>query len=173
MLSVQMKNSVQRGLFHPDDIKTLGLNTSISSSSVGPGPMSAPLPGLTRKSSKSSLSSLSPLNSLGPASGGQFSAGASNHPRTGSFAGSAGRADAKNFLSQVEFDKYAEDDDEDYEDVFGKVNTTCKWFVLSSSITLSISFTSAAGQPMQTLQLNTRLSSKSWVRIVCSSKTQS
>ncbi|KAF9046366.1 hypothetical protein BJ165DRAFT_1527473 [Panaeolus papilionaceus] len=141
----KMKNSVQRGLFHPDDIKTLGLNTSISSSSVGPGPMSAPLPGLTRKSSKSSLSSLSPLNSLGPASGGQFSAGASNHPRTGSFAGSAGRADAKNFLSQVEFDKYAEDDDEDYEDVFGKVNTT------------------SAGQPMQTLQLNTRLSSKSWL----------
>ncbi|PPR05399.1 hypothetical protein CVT24_008013 [Panaeolus cyanescens] len=140
----KMKNSLQRGLFHPDDIKTLGLNTSISSSSVGPGPLSAPLPGLNRKSSRSSLSSLSPLNSLGPASGGHFSAGASNHPRTGSFVGSAGRAEAKNMLSQIEFDKYAEDDDEDYEDVFGKVNTT------------------SAGQPMQTLQLNTRLSSKSW-----------
>ena len=37
----------------------------------------------------------------------------------------------------------AEDDDEDYEDVFGKANGT-------------------AAQPMQTLQLNTRLSNKSW-----------
>ena len=49
--------------------------------------------------------------------------------------------------SQPEFGKYAEnDDDEDYDDVFGKpANGT-------------------TSQSMQTLQLNTRLSNKSWVR---------
>ena len=47
----------------------------------------------------------------------------------------------------VEGNDDAEDDDEDYEDVFGKANGT-------------------SSQPMQTLQLNTRLSNKSWVGLL-------
>ncbi|KAF8194145.1 hypothetical protein BJ912DRAFT_1021429 [Pholiota molesta] len=52
---------------------------------------------------------------------------------------------AKKAAHQAEFGKYAEDDEEDYEDVFGKVNAT------------------SMEQPLQTLQLNTRLSDKSWL----------
>ena len=74
------------------------------------------------------------------------------HARSSSFAGnlgemrtsSMGQAEARKLLNQQEFGKYAEDDDEDYDDVFGKPNGTM------------------AGSG-QTLQLNTRLSNKSWV----------
>ena len=55
---------------------------------------------------------------------------------------SFGREQARRL--QKDIDKYAEADDEDYEDVFGKANGT-------------------SSHPMQTLQLNTRLSNKSWV----------
>ena len=57
-----------------------------------------------------------------------------------------GRSDTRVLQAQTEFDKYAEDDEEDYEDVFGKLNGTTVEHVT------------------QTLQLNTRLSDKSWVR---------
>ncbi|EAU85791.2 STE/STE11/cdc15 protein kinase [Coprinopsis cinerea okayama7 len=51
------------------------------------------------------------------------------------------------FKNQAEFGKYTEDDDDDdYDDVFGKPNSNI-----------------ATGMSMQTLQLNTRLSSKSWL----------
>jgi serine/threonine protein kinase len=134
----KMKNSVRRGLFHPDDIKTLGIAPN------SPGPMSAPLPGLSRKPSRPSLS---PAGPNGPPPGSLRS-----HSRSSSFVGSGssnsgsfGRSEAKRVGSSHEFDKYAEGDDEDYDDVFGKVNGT----------TLE--------QPMQTLQLNTRHSNKSWL----------
>ena len=110
-----MKNNVRRGLFHPDDIKIIGL------SSIAPGPLSAPLPSLSRKSSRPSIS---PLGSLGPS----FS---HSHSRSGSLAaplgsaGSFGHAEAKKLQNQTEFGKYTEDDEEDYEDVFGKPNATC------------------------------------------------
>ena len=128
-----MKNSVRGGLFHPKDIKTFGLQPP------SPGPMTAPLPGLNHRRSRPSLS----IISAGPASG---PASARAHSRSSSFVGndSFGREQAKRL--QADFDKYAEDDDEDYEDVFGKANGT-------------------SAQPMQTLQLNTRLSNKSWVRV--------
>ena len=58
---------------------------------------------------------------------------------------SFGREQARRL--QKDIDKYAEADDEDYEDVFGKANGT-------------------SSHPMQTLQLNTRLSNKSWVNQV-------
>lgn len=110
-----MKNSVRRGLFHPDDIKTLGITPS------SPGPMSAPLPGLSRKPSRPSLS---PAGPNGPLPGSLRS-----HSRSSSFVGSGssgsgsfGRSEAKRVASSHEFDKYAEEDDEDYDDVFGKVN---------------------------------------------------
>lgn len=41
--------------------------------------------------------------------------------------GSFGRAEAKKAQNQAEFGKYAEDDEEDYEDVFGKLNATCEF----------------------------------------------
>ncbi|KAG5635282.1 hypothetical protein H0H81_011830, partial [Sphagnurus paluster] len=138
----KMKNSVRRGLFHPDDIKTLGLTPTVNP------PLSAPLPGLARKSSLSSLNLISPAGpSFGPQSAAPQLQG--SHSRSSSFAanpgsGSFGRAEARRIQNQS-FGKYAEDDDEDYEDVFGKLN--------GSSI----------GHPIQTLQLNTRLSNKSWL----------
>jgi hypothetical protein len=122
-----MKNSVRRGLFHPDDIKILGL-------SGHPGPMSAPLPGLSKKSSRPSLSPLisSTVPSFGPASA---TAARRAHSRSPSFAGHAssgsgsfGRSEARRIQSQSGFDKYTEDDDEDYEDVFGKPNANGKSF---------------------------------------------
>ncbi|KAI0683103.1 kinase-like protein [Earliella scabrosa] len=126
----KMKNSVRRGLFHPNDIKTFGLQPP------SPGPMTAPLPGLTHRRSRPSLSIIANGTTSGPAS-------ARAHSRSSSFVGneSFGREQARRL--QADFDKYAEDDDEDYEDVFGKANGT-------------------SAQPMQTLQLNTRLSNKSW-----------
>ena len=113
-----MKNNVRRGLFHPDDIKIIGL------SNVAPGPVSAPLPSLSRKPSRPSIS---PLGSLGPSSASSYS-----HSRTSSLAtplsaGSFGHAEAKKLQNQTEFGKYTEDDEEDYEDVFGKPNATCEF----------------------------------------------
>ena len=111
---LQMKNNVRRGLFHPDDIKIIGL------SNVAPGPVSAPLPSLSRKPSRPSIS---PLGSIGPSSASSYT-----HSRTGSLAtpGSFGHAEAKKLQNQTEFGKYTEDDEEDYEDVFGKPNATCE-----------------------------------------------
>ncbi|KAH7920294.1 hypothetical protein BV22DRAFT_1198990 [Leucogyrophana mollusca] len=133
----KLKNSVRRGLFHPDDIKVFGLTPS------SPGPMSAPLPSLSRKPSRPSLSPISGVP--GPTMGSVRS-----HSRTSSFvgsngSGSFGRSDARRITSQSEIDKYAEEDDEDYDDVFGKPGL------------------STMEQPIQTLQLNTRLSNKSWL----------
>ncbi|KDR82414.1 hypothetical protein GALMADRAFT_220413 [Galerina marginata CBS 339.88] len=132
----KMKNSVRRGLFHPDDIKTIGLTAA-----AGPAPLSAPLPSLSRKPSRPSIN---PLGSLGPTSGSHTRSGSLVSAPLGS-SGSFGRDEAKKLQNQAEFGKYTEDDEEDYEDVFGKPNA------------------SSTGQPMQTLQLNTRLSDKSWL----------
>lgn len=131
-----MKNSFRKGLFHPDDIKTFALN------SVGPGPLSAPLPNLVKKPSRPSLS---PIRL--PGSGNQPPASMrSTHSRSSSFAagtlssngGSFGRADARRVQSAsgTEFDKYAEEDDEDYEDVFGKQNGNSACYVSYSSFVL-------------------------------------
>ncbi|KAJ6602259.1 hypothetical protein B0H10DRAFT_2178892 [Mycena sp. CBHHK59/15] len=161
----KMKNSFRQGLFHPDDIKTFGLGRA------PPGPLSAPiLSNLFSRSTSDPKPARSPLNPLvaaapqnGPASAsasnlntsGKVSPAASlrrlSHSRSSSFAGtgiglggSVGRAEARRALNEAEFGKYAEDDDEDYEDVFGKPNG------------------STLGQSAA-LQLNTRLSNKSWL----------
>jgi hypothetical protein len=104
-----MKNTGRR-LFHPDDIKTFGLG------STAPGPMSAPLPGLRKQGSRSSSS---PSGTIGatPLPAAPASAGPAN-------SGSFGRLEAQRLRNQTGFDKYAEEDDEDYEDVFGKLNST-------------------------------------------------
>ncbi|KAG1822659.1 uncharacterized protein BJ212DRAFT_1444950 [Suillus subaureus] len=113
--------------------------------SGSPGPISAPLPSLSRKASRPSLS---PISGMGLPPTGSIR----SHSRSSSFVGSGssasgsfGRVEAKRAASHAEFGKYAEDDDEDYDDIFGKPGGT----------TLE--------QPMQTLQLNTRLSNKSWL----------
>ncbi|KAF8627476.1 hypothetical protein AX17_006288 [Amanita inopinata Kibby_2008] len=131
----KLKNPVRRGLFHPDDIKVYSFG------STPPGPKSAPLPNLNRKVSRSS-----PGLSNGPTpvlSTGSHSRSPSITGNVGSF----GRSEAHHLRNQtdVEFGKYTEGEDEDYDDVFGKPNGT------------------ASDQPMQTLQLNTRLSNKSWL----------
>ena len=107
-----MRNSVRRGLFHPDDIKVLGISPS------SPGPKSAPLPGLARKASRSSI------NPAGQ--NGLPSSHARSHSRSSSFvgsngSGSFGHSEARRAASSHEFDKYAEEDNEDYDDIFGKV----------------------------------------------------
>ncbi|KAF4577422.1 hypothetical protein EYR36_005410 [Pleurotus pulmonarius] len=144
------KNSSRRGLFHPDDIKTYGINN------VSPGPLSAPLPSLERKPSRPSLSQIPSHPSHGPASARATSSHSRSSSHMGSFAngggsgpsseaGSMGRGEGRRQHEMGVFGKYAEDEEEDYEDVFGKANGT------------------AAEHVMQTLQLNTRLSNKSWL----------
>ena len=49
-----------------------------------------------------------------------MASGTSNTPYAGPSSGSFGRSEARRLHSQPEFGKYAEDDDEDYDDVFGK-----------------------------------------------------
>jgi len=121
-----MKNSVRRGLFHPDDIKTVGLTAS-------PAPMSAPLLGLQRKSSRRGINVISGPSI--PPFGPSPALGLVTHSRSASLAGSIGsggsfgRAEARRLHNQAEFGKYAEDDDDNYEDVFGKVNGTGKRFL--------------------------------------------
>ncbi|KAI0927507.1 hypothetical protein AcV5_008028 [Taiwanofungus camphoratus] len=137
MADFKIRNSFRRGLFHPDDIKTVGLGPP------SPGPLTAPLPSLAHRRSRPSLSPV--ISGSGLPSG---PSGGRSHTRSSSAVGtdsrSFGRADSRRFPSQPEFGKYAEDDDEDYDDVFGKANGT-------------------SSHPIQTLQLNTRLSNKSWL----------
>ncbi|KAH9950642.1 kinase-like protein [Amylocystis lapponica] len=135
----KLRNSFRRGLFHPDDIKTFGLSSS------SPGPKTAPLPDLSHRRSRPSLNAIPPP-STPTAPNGPVSA--QPHARSASYVGSSsgsfGRSQARRIPSQHVFGKYAEDDDEDYDDVFGKANGT-------------------TSHPIQTLQLNTRLSNKSWL----------
>lgn len=150
---------MRRGLFHPDDIKTVGLT------STTPGPLSAPLPTLMRKASRPSLSPVTTPNStFGPSS-----AGLATHSRSASLAaplgsgGSFGRTAGRGLQNHAEFGKYAEDDDEDYEDVFGKLNGTGMFRPYSATFSHIVNWDVAIEHTMQTLQLNTRLSNKSWV----------
>lgn len=110
---LQMKNSFRRGLFHPDDIKTVGLMPP------SPGPKTAPLPSLSHKPSRPALNPIPQSAGVTPGRG---------HHRSSSFvgsgSGSAGRAEARRLYSQPEFGKYTEDDDEDYDDIFDKANGT-------------------------------------------------
>lgn len=117
-----MKNTNKRGLFHPNDIKTLGIRAA------SPGPRTAPLPDTSTPSTraKPSISPVSTKQPLPPSLG-------RSHSRSSSFAGSVGRAEARRLKSQSEFGKYTEEDDEDYEDVFGKVNNTGEFLIVDIS----------------------------------------
>ncbi len=128
-----MKTSVRRGLFHPDDIKTVGL------APPSPGPKTAPLPdigvgraprGHSRQQNPVLPSSASASPFIAPTS-----LAVRSHSRSPSLAGSSsgsfGKSEARR-LASSEFDKYAEDDDEDYDDVFGKPNGSCARFFFPS-----------------------------------------
>ncbi|KAM6494311.1 hypothetical protein JOM56_010672, partial [Amanita muscaria] len=133
------KNHNKKGLFHPDDIKVYSFG------STSPGPRSAPLPALNRKASRASLGPLI-TTATGPLPGPASSNG--SHGRASSITGSAGsfgRSEARQLHGQteLEFEKYAEEEEEDYDDVFGKPN--------------------GANHSIQALQLHTRLSNKSWL----------
>ncbi|KAL4249212.1 non-specific serine/threonine protein kinase [Abortiporus biennis] len=136
----KMKNSFRRGLFHPNDIKTIGIGPP------SPGPKTAPLPGLAHRRSRPSISPIV-APSPGPSSAHHSAHGRSSSyvgpsgPSTGSF----GRTEARRLTSQPEFGKYTEDEEEDYDDVFGKL------------------LNGSTSQKEQTLQLHTRLSNKSWL----------
>lgn len=157
----KMKNSVRKGLFHPDDLKTLGLGGLTTS----PGPKTAPLPdmsgvgdgvkrsfssgsgsasgsGSRGKASRPSLSPLAPTSSALYSGSQPLSASSAvrshshSHSRSSSLVGSAngsfgkegaGKLKGHSDLMQDEFGKYAEDDDEDYDDVFGKPNGGCEF----------------------------------------------
>lgn len=118
-----MKTSVRRGLFHPNDIKTVGL------APASPGTKSAPLPDVNALGHFRAQSH--PVTPVAPLSASPFTAPlhhARSHSRSPSFAGSSsgsfGKSDARRLANQ-EFNKYTEDDDEDYDDVFGKPNGSC------------------------------------------------
>jgi hypothetical protein len=122
----KMKTSVRRGLIHPNDIKTVGL------APVSPSAKSAPLPDVLNVTGHSRTQSHPLNNPITPLSASPFTAPttARSHSRSPSFAGSSsgsfGRSEARRLTSQ-EFNKYAEDDDEDYDDVFGKPNGSCAY----------------------------------------------
>ncbi|KAL5482758.1 CDC15_2 [Sanghuangporus weigelae] len=133
----KLKNASRRGLFHPKDIQTIGLNPPL------PGPQTAPaLPSPVENGRANGLNSMARAHS---------SAQPRSHSRSSSFAGSIGRsrsigrAEAYQVVQIQEFDKYAEEPNEDYDDLFGK----------SSGPVLE--------QVAQSLKLNTRLSDKSWL----------
>jgi hypothetical protein len=117
----KMKTSVRRGLFHPDDIKTVGLALA------SPGAKSAPLPDVSAPGHSRTQSH--PLSALLPSTPSfTLPHRTRSHSRSPSFAGSSsgsfGKSEAQKLASR-EFNKYAEDDDEDYDDVFGKPNGSC------------------------------------------------
>ncbi|KAF9517267.1 hypothetical protein BS47DRAFT_1483463 [Hydnum rufescens UP504] len=160
----KMKNSVRKSLYHPDDIKTVGLAQPTPRSRSGPSPSTSTSftisPTVTPSGSLASRShSARPtIPPITPPTGA--------HSRSLSLgSGSLGRSEAQRLHAQSELGRYIEDEDEDYEDVFAQPSDPgeCLCFAIVD-IHLKVHghpvVTSSAGQ---TLQLNTRLSSKSWL----------
>ncbi len=122
------QSSHRKGLFHPDDIKTLGLN-GMNGPSTAPSkirsasatePPAPTVRTIARTSSAGSRPPYSPLQSpsiLSPSTN-------SNHQRSMSHTGSVGRAAMQRQKSSSELDRYTESDEEDYDDVFAKANET-------------------------------------------------
>ena len=108
----KMKTSVRRGLFHPNDIKPVGL------APVSPSAKSVSLPDVLNAIGHSRT--VAPTEPGHPVVGIPFTGptGTRSHSWSPSFAGSSsgsfGRSDVRRLASQ-EFNKYAEDDDEDYD----------------------------------------------------------
>lgn len=152
---LQMKNPFRKGLFHPNDIKTVGLTSSSpgpktaplpTHTTSSPGPRTAPLPSLHHKHSRPSIN---PVSSPG------LSSSPRGHSRSSSFAGqnagSFGRSEARRMHSPPEFIKYTEDDEEDYDDIFGKPSGPCKCYGRISQVDTNyvISFTAVANSAIE------------------------
>ncbi|KAG8897651.1 hypothetical protein FRB99_008009, partial [Tulasnella sp. 403] len=144
------RNSNRKGLFHPDDIKRIGLSglrdpspSAVPASAPPLSTSSTPLTvntGSVRLASTGSTPSLSPL----PSPAIMTAPLQPTHKRSTSSSGSLGRSESRRQTAS-ELVRYTEDEDEDYDDIFGKPNG------------------SMTEPTMQTLQLNTRLSNKSWL----------
>jgi hypothetical protein len=135
-----MKNATKKGILHPSDIKTVGISSTNSSPTLTP--TSLPSGGSLRLARRPSGPSpiAAPTTSAHPGRSLSHSRSSSLLNKSGSF----GRSDFKRSYSQTELERYTEPEDEDYDEIFGKPN-------------------GSMSGPMQTLQLNTRLSNKSWV----------
>jgi hypothetical protein len=117
---LQKKSTKKKGLYHPNDIKTVGLG------STSPVPLSSPLPTLSRQGSLSRARrpGISPLTPpMGPTR-------SLSHSRSSSMlVGSMGRMDSKRSLSRAELQRYTEnEDEEDYDELFGKPLDSSKYF---------------------------------------------
>ncbi|GJJ15641.1 hypothetical protein Clacol_009919 [Clathrus columnatus] len=135
----KMKNSFKRGLFHPNDLKTIGLGP-IESSPFSMSPLE--IPKNNRKASPPTMHTMS-------------------HSRASSLSGSIGRSDARRALSgSSDLERYTEAEDEDYEDVFAKPNGSGKEIGFTQRVDNDVLL--VLEQP-ETLQLTTRLSNKSWL----------
>ncbi|CUA68863.1 hypothetical protein RSOLAG22IIIB_03729 [Rhizoctonia solani] len=135
--SFKMKNGSRRGLFHPDDIPRMARPTASELAlDLTPTKM-RPLSG---QFSRPDPSPITPPPQSAPVLGAQPRSVSQSHP-----AGSFGRKSQHQGQGQSELERYTEDEDEDYEDVFGKPGSN------------------APEVQMHTLQLNTRLSRRSWL----------
>ncbi|KAG8817392.1 hypothetical protein FRC17_011250 [Serendipita sp. 399] len=134
--SFKLKAGPRRGPFFPSEIKTTGLTAAGPGGS--PGPKTAPI--LPRRSSHPDLPSPTfPLTSSSSMS--RFN-GPITPPSSISRA-SISETNLKKIRSHSELKRYTEEEEEDYDDVFGKVPA------------------SGSGQAIQTLRLN--FSNKSWL----------
>lgn len=125
---LQLKNPTRRGLFHPDDINVYTFGPTST------GPKSAPLPNLSKKASRSSLGPL-----IAPSGGSNGPLPIHSRSASATSSGSFGPSEARQLQSQtdLEFGKYAEKEDDDYDDVFGKPSGASKFANAGGSRTLS------------------------------------
>ncbi|PVF99565.1 hypothetical protein CPB86DRAFT_872615 [Serendipita vermifera] len=141
--SFKLKAGGKKGLIFPADIKTVGLTSSPVSTSPSAQRIS-PLSPMPRRSSHSDLPSLSP--SMGSRRSPLAKLPITPPSTISRSSTSASETTLQRIRSQAELERYTEEEDEDYEDVFGKVPA------------------SGSGQGMQTLKLNTRHSNRSWLQ---------
>lgn len=100
---------MKKGIFHPNDLKTIGLG-SPGSSPISPPPLPLDIP---KNNSKASP----PVHTR-------------SHSRASSLGGSIGRSDARRTLSgSSDLERYTEAEDEDYEDVFVKPSGNSEDFI--------------------------------------------
>jgi hypothetical protein len=147
-----MKNGSRRGLFHPDDIPRMARPTTselaldLTPTKVRP---------LSGQYARPDPSPITPPPQSAPALGVQRS-NSQSHP-----AGSFGRKSHQG-QAQSELERYTEDEDEDYEDVFGKPGSNGTYPGVPPHISKLRGILAPEVQ-MHTLQLNTRLSKRSWL----------
>lgn len=112
IILLQARNSIKKSLYHPDDIKTVGLAQPRSQS----GPVLYPKPSSPTRTPSGSLAAR-PRSARPGVSPITPTIGA--HTRSLSLgSGSLGRVEAQRIYAQAELERYVEDEDEDYEDVF-------------------------------------------------------